>query len=466
MLRLLLNVWLPIFGTMFAAGATIGESSGGGDGGGGSTAGQGDSSDSGGGADQSGLGDQTDDGTGDTPAQGREDDAASAEANADDPNALVDSGDGRKIPQKYQELFKDDKALRDMYFSQAALKRVFPGGVKDAVALAKQVEEIGGLDTVEQLQSDLGIYHADAEKFNNGDPKWVAESFKENEEATLKHFTNAFNYIVDNPELNSFHDHFVAKIIKADIDGASPLGAIQDYLLAKKDDPAAKELAAKLYAYYKHRSELAQKVPTKQIDPQQKKLDAKAAELTQKEQQVRNKTINAEAAPYMQRSIEGSLTKAAKDAGLDLAKLQTSPRWQRFLKDARSAIHANVLADTKWLDRYSAALASGDTAKCVRMLNARHDQAINGSGNTPGVVAPVFHEWFGPPKAGARGTGTRQNQGGGARTVNTGGGGRETPMLVNALPPAKDINYNDPATDKWEGIYRLKTGKLIQVKRP
>ena len=129
----------------------------------------------------------------------------------------------------------------------------------------------------------------------------------------------------------------------------------------------------------------------------------------------------------------------------------------------RNAVHNEVLNDTKWLDRYSAALASGDTAKCVRMLNARHDQAIKGTENKPGVASAIFAEWFGAPKAGARKPNASAGDKGSDKPRTF---GKETPIQVNALPPAKEINYSDPLTDKWAGIYRLKTGKLIQVKRP
>jgi hypothetical protein len=102
----------------------------------------------------------------------------------------------------------------------------------------------------------------------------------------------------------------------------------------------------------------------------------------------------------MTKAIESTLDKTAKESGFDLAKLKKEQpnRYGRFVKDVTAAIHANVLKDDKWLDRYSTALASNDTAKCVRMLNARHDQAITGNGREPGVVAPIFQEWFGTGK--------------------------------------------------------------------
>jgi hypothetical protein len=467
MLRTLLNFWLyPLLGMMFAAGSVVGDvGTGGGDGGSGGGDSGGDSgadSPSGADGDHAGTGSGVDES--DAGAGARDD---SGDDRQSDPNALVDAGDGRKIPQKYQELFKNDKALREMYFSQAALKRAFPGGVKDVIALSKAVEEFGGVEAVEQLQADLGTYRAADELFEKSDPKWIESGFQENPESSLKLFAQTLDYVGEHhPE---HYNYLMAKVIKNDLDSGLPVHDIYGLLAGLKDNPQAQELAKKLAAYYNGRNDLAKKVPEKQIDPQQKKLDAQKADLTKKEQEIRNKGINSEAAPYMTRQIDNVLSKAAKDAGFDVAKLQKEQpnRWGRFLKDARSAIHANVLGDSKWLDRYSAALASNDQAKCVRMLNARHDQAINGVGDTPGVVAPIFHEWFGPPKAGVRpnasGNGTRPNQGGGR---GGGGTGKETPMQVNALPAAKDINYSAPETDRWAVIYRLKSGKLIQVKRP
>lgn len=463
-MRLLRFLFLRLMfaGTMFFAdgASALATVDGGGDAGGGD-AGAGASDDAGA------------EGTGDDAGAGKEsgeaghgEDGQEEESGAsDDPDALIATADGRKIPAKYKELFEKDKNLRADYFNQRALQKTFPGGVKEAVALARSVEELGGLDGIERIQGELSEYTADAEAFNSGDAKWTESAFKQNPELALKHFTNALGYVAENhPET---YDHVGAKIIVNDLDSNLPVRDIYDILAGLKDNPAAQKAAKALSSYYNSRKDFAKKVPEKQIDPQQKKIDEQKQQLSTKEQEIRNKTINVEAAPYLTRSIESSLAAAAKAAGLETTKLQKSQpnRWGRFLKDVRNAVHADVLGDSKWLDRYDAALKSGDTAKCVRMLNARHDQAIKGTDSKPGVAAPIFHEWFGPAKAGIKkaptgdGSAARGNESSAVR-------GKETPMQVNSLPPAKDINYSDPLTDKWNGIYRLKTGKLIQVKRP
>jgi hypothetical protein len=373
-----------------------------------------------------------------------------------DPNALVDSGDGRKIPQKYAELFKTDKVLRDMFFSQATLRRTFPGGVKDAVELAKNVEELGGLDGVEQLQTDLKTYTADAELFEKDQAKWIETSFGENADASLKAFDHALDYVAEHH--SDHYNHAMAKVIQNTLDKFSPIHDIYTLLAGLTDNPTAQNEAKKLAGWYNGLRDIAAKIPEKKLDPEQKKLDARGAELDQKGQELRNKTINLEALPYMTKTIESALDKTAKASGFDIAKLKTEQanRYGRFLKDVTRAIHENVLKDEKWMDRYAKALVANDTAKCVRMLNARHDQAITGNDREPGVVSAIFQEWFGTGKPvvkkepGQQPSGQRQ-------TTSTG----SAPVRVSAMPPKNEIDWHNPKTKIIDQVAMRRDGKLV-----
>lgn len=463
LLNSILKFWLLRFllaGTFFFADgggnglATV--EAGGGDGTGDSG---GDGSDGRDGGTPSGEGDDA--GSTEDLNDGSADGTGSGEGDGTDPNAEATLADGRKIPAKYKELFEKDPNLRADYFNQRALKKVFPGGVKEAVQLARQIEDFGGVDGIERLQGDLNAYTADAEAFNSGDPKWIESSFKEAPDVSLKHFTNALGYVSEHhPE---YYDHLMAKVIVNDLQNL-PVEKIYSLLAGIKDNPEAAALAKSLAKYYNSRNEFAKKVPAAQKDP----LESERAKLGEEKVQIRNEKINTQAGPYLDRTIRGSVTSAAKTAGFDLAKIEKEQpnRFGRFVKDVRNAVHNEILNDTKWLDRYSAALASGDTVKCVRMLNARHDLAIKGNDTKPGVGATIFTEWFGKGKARPATGGDKGGDKGGGNDNRPRTFGKETPIQVNALPPAKDINYSDPLTDKWNGIYRLKTGKLIQVKRP
>ena len=462
MLNYLLNYFLFGATMFFAAGASaVGEMGGGGGEGGGTSAGSSEIHESGDGSQSSG------DGSGDNgeilgeSSSQSEGDGKVDEQSTQDPNAQPIKG----VPQKFAELYKTDKDFRNLWESAKSLRQTFPGGVKEAVQLAKTIQEFGGLEGIESVKADLDRHTANAELLSKDPAKWIESEFAAQPEAALKSFSHSLDFVAEHhPE---HYDHLMSKVIFNDLKDRSPMASVYQFLSNLKDAqgkpvPDAEALAKKISDYWNETRNISAKVPEKKVNEQ---LDKREQTIKQQEEQVRNKTINSEAGPYMSRSIDSVLATAAKSAGFDLAKVQKEQpnRYARFLKDVNRAVHEEVLHDTKWLDRYDAALKAGDTAKCVRMLNARHDQAIKGDGTKPGVVAPVFHDWFGPPKAAPKRQENQQQQQ--QQQPNRGGNGKETPMLVNSLPPAKDINYSDPLTDKWNGIYRLKTGKLIQVKR-
>jgi hypothetical protein len=186
--------------------------------------------------------------------------------------------------------------------------------------------------------------------------------------------------------------------------------------------------------------------------------------IDQEKQQLRNQTINSQSRPYLDKGIESSLAESAKAAGFDIAKVkQEQPnRYQRFVKDVTSQIHQSVLQDSKWLDSYSQALAKGNTQKCVRMLNARHDLAIKGNEHEPGIVAKIFTEWFGPPK-GARQQNQNSNDKGKQQTQsqNSGQRGSNAAVQVNAMPSPKEIDYSNSRTKIIDQIAVLKSGKVV-----
>lgn len=454
MLKFLLNFWLyPALGMFFAAGssAIADAGTGGGDGQGSADAGGGNGS---------ALPSEVEGVHGDVNSEVPPDDGSAPEQRADgsgDPNALVDVGDGRKIPQKYAELFKGDKDLREMYFAQGALRKAYPGGVREAIQLQKDVQEIGGLEAVEQLHSEIQSYSANAELFEKDQAKWIESSFADNSEASLKAFGHAMEHVAEHhPEQ---YDFLMSKVVLETLNSSSPVADIYHLLTGLKDNPAAQEAAKKLAGWYNGIKDTASKIPAKQINPQQKKLDEQTKTLEAEKQQVRNEKINSQSIPHMNSAIQSSLDKVVAASGFDLAKVKTEQpnRYERFMKDVRSAIHQSVLKDQKWLDRYSDALGSGDTAKCVRMLNARHDQAVNGNGREPGVVTPLFEEWFGPtkkvaPKVDANRPG---NKPGTPPNPNA------AALRVNAMPAPKDIDYNHPKTKIIDQVAMRRDGKLV-----
>ena len=371
------------------------------------------------------------------------------------PNALVDAGDGRKIPQKYAELFKTDKALREMFFSQSALKKEFPGGVREALALKRQVAEVGGLEAVAELQNEITGLKSNSELFEKDQQKWVESSFAENSDASIKAVGLALDFTAEHhPEQ---YNHIMSKVLLNTLDQYSPVGEIWQILSNLKDNPGAQQAAQQLAKWYNGIKNTASKIPEKKIDEASKKLETERQQLTQEKEQIRNQKINAEAVPYMQKAAESQIETKAKTSGIDIQaiKRDTPKRYEKFMADVTQTIHKNVLADKNFVNRFDAALKSGDTAKCVRMLNSRHDLAIKGDGHKDGVVTSLVEEWFGPGKKV-----TPQPEKAQAQTANR--GGNSAAVRVPSMPSKTEINWRDPKTRVIDGEAMLHNGKFVK----
>jgi hypothetical protein len=78
-----------------------------------------------------------------------------ADASTDDtPAADATPGDGRTIPAKWKELFKNDKELKSLYFSNAEFRKHFEMPAKAKEFLA-DLEAAGGIDNLKQASSTL-----------------------------------------------------------------------------------------------------------------------------------------------------------------------------------------------------------------------------------------------------------------------------------------------------------------------
>lgn len=379
MLRYLLNFWLGPIMLMFAAGAIVDAgASGGGDGGSeaGGDAGAGDGgadpSDAGGGAGDEGGGEN----------EFARDDSSTDGAQDQDPNATVDLGDGRTAPAKWKKAFElakqagVEKEVKQAFFGINRLTKVIPGGINGAIELARSVEEFGGVEGIQQLQSDLDIYHQDSELFEHGDPKWTETAFQENPDITLKHFANALNYVSEHH--GEFYDHVIAKALVADMGENLHVHDIYGILAGLKDNPQAQELAKELAKYYNDRHALSQKVPEKKVDAQQKALTDKEMQLEKQTMDLRFTQVATQTQPSLRAAVTRTLQAEAKVRGIDLAKLSKdyAGEWQDMLTAIHNDIKNEVAKDGRFLDKYFALVKKGDIKRAQAAINAKHEDII------------------------------------------------------------------------------------------
>ena len=445
------------FTMFFAAGAVADTGAGGGAGDGGSGAGDGGDGGVGGDGEVSTTGGA--DGTaGDGAESTTTEDSGATHA---DPNAPVDLGDGRTVPAKIAKLFEAAKAqgvekeVKQLYFADQALKRAIPGGVKAAIQLAEQVEQFGGVEGIEQLQSDLETYHEDSELFERGDPNWIETAFQENPEAALKAFNNSLGYVADkHPE---HYDHVMAKVVLDTLDNGSPIATIYALLANSKDNATAQDAAKKLAEWYNRIKDTASKVPEKKIDAREKALSDKEAKIQEREMQGRFKEVNAQIFPTMRSQVMRTLEGEAKLAGVDLKKLSTDypGEYSAMLGAIQKQVQETAIKDQRFVDKHYALVQKGDLKRAAAAVNAKHEKIV------PEIVRRVAQN-FGLLKT--KKTANTGDKGKAGTTANTGTTQAAGYTRVNQKPANHLIDYGKTSQAmQLDGKYILKDGKRVQV---
>jgi hypothetical protein len=470
MLRFLLNFyWWPIFG-LFAAGATIGDVATGGDGGG-ADSGDGGASGDDSTADGGGDSDATDgagDGAEDASADGSSDDAATDDGAAhEDLEAPVDLGDGRRVPLKWKKLFDQaqkaglGKEAKQLYFAQQRLAKAIPGGINAAIELAQSVEELGGVEGIEQMRDELEIYHADAGDFESNPAKWIETSFKENSDASLKAFTHALDFVADkHPE---HYDHLMAKVIVNDLANVD-VRAIYQALASQKDNADAQRLAKELAEYYNSRLDTSKKAPENQPDVKTKELTEREKQVERREMNTRFTEVNREALPALRSYVTKALTAEAKAAGIDLQKLakEYPGEWRDLLNDIHQRIMKAATKDERFLEKYYALVKKGDLKRAAQAINQKHERIIQSSDVIKEAIADrgLFRKKGGAAASGKKGA-TSGSGAGGNSNANQNQGFQQ----VSARPANSAIDWSKTTTAmQLDGKYILKDGKKVIVK--
>ena len=388
---------------------------------------------------------------------------------AADPDAPVDLGDGRTVPAKWKKIFDQAKAaggaqlekdLRILYFGQQRLAKAIPGGVNAAIELAQAVEQFGGVEGIEGLQSDLDIYHEDSELFERGDPRWMETGFEENPDASLKHFNNALGIVAD--KFPEHYDHVMAKVVLDTLENGSPVHSIYGLLAGLKDNPQAQQLAQKLAAWFNAVKDTAQKVPEKKVDAQHKALSDREAKIHEREMGTRYTQVNAEAFPVMQGLLAKGLQAEAKLKGLDLTKLAAEfPAEFRAMKnEVQRRLQERAVKDTNFVNKYAALVNKGDLKRAAAVVNAKHTKIFE-----DGLVAEVAADYGfmrGAKKVNANPS-QNQNRGGNQDVANQNAAAGWS--QVREKPAQHSIDYRKTTQSmQLEGQYILKDGKRVQVK--
>lgn len=476
------NPWLtPIVGLFASAAvgggdggglaATLGVGEGGGEGDGGAGAGDGTGDDGAG----AGVGDGSGSGEGDGAAggQGGEGDAAAA-------------ADGRKMPATLRSHLAELKAagkndlakeLNTIYWGfrklNTDLAQHFPGGLKEAVELKQQVEEVGGIERFHELEQEAEEWRGVDEQLEAGDPNIAKSMFTQFPDGMKAIMPAALENWASVDEEG--YDRHMAGLTLSTIQAAGLPSDLQlAYALLEQYDldknPALKRVAgilSKSYGWLDKLGKYAAEKPTAAArnNNGDSKLTAREQQLADRERKQTIATLSNDFRTFTTPKFESELKSVLK--GKAIPETGKQAVFQRAIMNIFTVLGAGGNAakgiKSEFERKYDAYLDNGDQEGALKLLKSRAEPLM------AKAVSDAYKYLYGAPALGAKKPGAG-GAGAGAGDKDKGGQGGGAPEkgfeLIAYDPKPESI---DRAKTTRQMIFKnqavLKNGKKVTWKK-
>lgn len=424
-------------GTMFfAAGATGTPGAGGGDGsqGGGGETSLGWAGDEGaGGGDDGTVGDDAGDGGVEDVGSHAEGDEDDAELDADLSDDLDLDGEevkpkaARGVPPELKEALKDkpevlkslkNRLLRgDRYESLGQSPEELKGTLD-------KIETMGGLEGIE---SESQEWASVMQGFQAGDPKVLDTWFKDNPEGMAKLMPEALKRYADLDQAGWTHE--MAKTFIATVEQSgiwTKLNQLEG-IEALKGNPEGARLLKEMKDAILSVNQKATTAPAKDKSAEDKKLEEKSVQLTQREEALYLKSISAETTPMLRKAAFVRMTELTKGYKL-------SPESRKgLLADISAEFNKLCHLDANYQKNAKSLLKGKEGERFKKLFKNQVDLVMQKAARR------AWRKYTGISGVGDKQRNDRRAEAGSRR--ESGGGGMASGGLVNKAPQGPEVDH-------------------------
>lgn len=298
-------------------------------------------------------------------AQETTDDAQITEQETDVQPELETQANEKGVPAKYKDIFAKDKDLRFAYMGYQALRREFPGGVKEAREFRDIANEIGGREGIEAMQADRNAITEMDKKLDAGDPSFVegiAEEFPDGFGKLVPHILETLS-----KRDSATYSHLMGRVILNTLDN-SPIHDIYEAL--KTDKP---EAAQKLAQWYNGIKDLASKVPERKIDPEREKLNKERTEFQEQKVNEFKTSVTGEIKTANATALDTELRKIFKANGKDYGefKKKNPDVATEMLNKAYQNLIGELNKDSSFVKQHNDLLERQQRQKLVDLMKSK-----------------------------------------------------------------------------------------------
>jgi hypothetical protein len=260
---------------------------------------------------------------------------AEANAESEDGTEEVD-GDGRTIPTKFRQLFKEHKELKNLWFVNQEYREHFASPA-DAEAAKLTIMELGGPEGIKSIESDRAALASIDQRLAQGDPDFVAEIAKQNPEGFSKIIPHALDNLARlDPEA---YNHTMSRVFSSTF---QQRGGLVDTLyevsrnLQYGNTEQAKTILATVQKYVDGFTETANQKPTKRTDPDKDKFQTEKKQWEQQKAQEWTSKLQTEALTGIDNAVKkelGSYGKKYSGEAYQMFFTRTATEFAKMLKD-------------------------------------------------------------------------------------------------------------------------------------
>lgn len=350
--------------------------------------------------------------------------------------AEAQDADGRVIPQKYRDLFKTDKDLKNAWFTARAIKTEFPGGLVEARKYRDSYQAIGGEEGLQAIEAERSEWQALDQQYSEGDPRFIQNIAAESPESFVKLMPAALEQFAKlDPETYS---HNMARVVDRTLENANFPNALAMLAQNAENPQNIRAILEDMKQWFAGVKNLATNVPQKKIDPERQKLEQEKQSFAKEKQTLFQNSVASDVNAYLDTKAKELLGKHLSQRNIDINKLgKDDPESVSLIVHNINQELAKVMvADKVFKSQFDAIMAAGDKSRAVKAATAKMDRAL------PEVVKKVYNSFY---RFGGGKTADNQARANGA-AVNLGKGGSAVDKK-GAKPADGTIDWNRTTTD-------------------
>lgn len=170
--------------------------------------------------------------------------------------------------------------IRDIVFADQALKREFPGGLKEAVQARDALGELGGPEGVKEYRAALTDYVSLETMFEKGDPQFILRLAEEGPQSFAAMMpTGIEQWKKADPEM---YTHTMARVMMNTLD-AQNVSQNLAAIWKASDKPEVKAAIEEVWNLLESYRGVASKTPEKKTDPNAERWNRKEQEIAARE---------------------------------------------------------------------------------------------------------------------------------------------------------------------------------------